>query len=203
MKELNLATLLGVAAALLHATAYILYNRQARQKKSVPNPVSWFVWMIVAVLNALTYKAMNDSFVLALQFIVGTFGSVITFFHVISIGKISKLEKSEYWTLVLAFIAGAIWWIFQSATCANLILALALLIGTWPTFRGVLDDPTKETSTPWIIWCCAFIVTFLNVAIQKGWTWALITPALFGIVEGSIAFLSRESRKNYHFGYLP
>lgn len=193
MQELTIA--LGLTAALLHGVAYILYNTQTKLGKSSPNAASWSVWAFLSVLNALSYREMSGDVIMALQFYIGSVACILTFLYVLTIGKFSKLKLKEWGLFALGLLATVVWWKFRSATAANMIVIVAFLISFIPTFEGVWRDPFKETPRPWTLWTLAFFATTTNVVLRDGKFIAFLTPVVLFIAYGSIAILSRQSRK--------
>ena len=153
---------LGLSAALLHGTAYILYNQQTMDGNSAPNPVSWGIWASLAALNMMSFKEMAG-LVKTLQFVVGTFGAIATFVITIAVGS-TAWPASWEWLIVALGIGSAIaLFRFRNAPFANLLALAGALIGGIPTMIGVWTDPSKETPLAWILWVFAFVCTFINV----------------------------------------
>ena len=190
---INLTIFLGVVAALLHGTAYVLYNLQAKAGSSVPNPASWVVWAFLSVLNASSFFSMSG-FLPSLQFLTGSAACITTLIYVIFIGKLSWPTEKEWVILMLGLLGAIVWWEFRSATGGNLITTAAFIISSVPTISGVKENPFKETSRPWTIWTIASIATSINVSLQHKW-WSLVAPVVLTFVHGGVAFLSRGERK--------
>lgn len=193
MKEFSLV--LGVAAALLHGVAYVLYNVQAKLGKSSPNAASWSVWAFLATLNAFSYREMSGDVVATLQFFIGSVACVLTFFYALTIGNFSWLKPKEWGLFALGLLATIVWWQVRSVAGANMIVLAAFLISFIPTLEGVWRDPSKETSRSWMLWAVAFFMTTTNVVLRGGKPIALITPGVLCIAYGSIALLSTQKRK--------
>lgn len=192
----TISLVLGVVAALLHGTAYAIYNRQAKLGQSQPNPVSWSVWAFLAILNALTFKGMSD-WVLALQFVAGSVACFLTFIYVLFIGKFAwpRRGAKEWKIFGIGIIAAIVWFVFRSAEWANMVVLLGFVISFKPTYDGVKADPNRETAFPWVIWTVAFAVTIINLIIRDKELVAFITPVVLLVSHCSIAVLSRKRRK--------
>lgn len=194
-EEMELTIWLGVTAALLHGTAFVLYNVQTFRGESTPNFASWGVWAILATLNALTFRAMENDTVATLQFVAGSIGCIATFLYALAIGKFAWPDKQEQWLFVLSLIAVVVWLVFNAATSANMIVLTAAVISFIPTARVVWKDPFKETPRSWVIWTLACAITVVNVLLRQGWSMSLVTPAALLVLHGSIAVLCGEGRK--------
>lgn len=192
----ELTIVLGIMAALLHGVAYVLYNIQAKKGKSKPNIATWVIWAFLAILNAFFFHKMSGDFVTALQFFMGSVACTVTFFYVLITGKFSWPKSDEWAVLALGLVASLVWWIFKSATGANMVVVIAFLISFFPTFKGVWQDPFKEAPLPWLIWTVAFLITTSNVILR--WNeqpLALVIPIVLFMTHGGIAILCTNKRK--------
>lgn len=193
MQELTIA--LGLTAALLHGSAFILYYWQNKTGQSKPNAATWGIWAFLATLNALSYREMTGDVVATLQFFTGSVGGILLFLYVLTFGKFSWLKPREWGLLALGIFAVLVWWKFRSATWANMIILVAVVISFIPTLEGVWRDPFTETPRSWVLWTLAFIVATTNVALRGNKAIALLTPAVLIVAHGVIAVLSTERRK--------
>jgi len=189
---------LGISAALLHGIAYVLYNIQTRLGQSKPNPASWSVWTVLAIINAFSFRELSGDLVSTLQSFIGSAACIFTFAYSLFRGKFSRLGGKELFILAMSLLAVLVWWIFQSAVYANVIVLLSILISFKPTFDGVFKDPFKETPRSWWMWALAYGLTTLSVLIRHKPLLALLMPAALMIAHGSIAVLSSQRRKDVY-----
>ncbi len=191
----KLTFFLGVLVAVLHGSAFIIYNIQTKQGKSDPNPVSWSIWAFLATMNALTYREMSGDVVATFQFYTGSVACTLTFLYVLAIGEFAWLEPEEWLLFLLGLAASLVYWKFRNATGGNLIILVAFLISFYPTFKAVLENPFKETPTAWNIWTLALFLNVVNIALRGGEPIAFLMPGVLLICHWSIAWLSRPKRK--------
>lgn len=85
---------LGVAAALFHGSAFVLYAIRARLGHSSPKSASWALWAFLATVNALTFRTMSGD-VATLQFFTGSVACVAVFVYMWAIGKLKWPEPNE------------------------------------------------------------------------------------------------------------
>ena len=188
---------LGVGAALLHGTAYVLYNIQTHFGKSEPNPASWAIWTLLSILNAWSFREVSADNLSTLQFFTGSVACMITFFYTWYRGKLKRLKHSEWRILALALSVIVVWRIFNSATGANMLVVLTFIISFIPTLKGVLADPFKESPRSWWLWTAAFAFTIGSILLRwRGEPLALVMPTVLLIAHGSIAVLSSQKRKD-------
>lgn len=191
----QLPWILGILAALLHGVGYILYNMQSKKGTSKPNIVSWSIWAFMAGLNLLSFAEVT-SFAHALQYVVGTLAAIVTFVLALLWGRFDWPSKREAAIFVICLISVGVWQSFDSASAANLIFLVALLVSFYPTFMGVYKDPTKEKATSWIVWTTAFAVNLLNNILSwNGDPVSVINPIILLVLHASIWILSRKVRQ--------
>ncbi len=192
----HLKLVLGVAAAVLHGAAFVLYARQVNLGHSSPNVAMWSVATFLTLLNALTFQEMSGDPLAAVQMFVGFIGCSFIFFYALTKGNFSRLGHLDVWAMCLGVLAGIIWHVFRQAAWANMVVLGALMISSAPTLIGVFRDPFKETPRSWIMWTAAYVITTINLLLNPGWhVESLVNPVLSIIEHGAVAVLSRRNRK--------
>ncbi len=187
--------ILGIISALLHGVGYVVYNRQTKRGDSKPNAVSWFIWALMAGLNAASFTGVTD-IPHALQYMVGTFAALATFFLALRWHRFDWPEPIELAVLVLCLVCMGTWYVFKDASFANATLLAPFLISFWPTFRGVRNDPGRERPFAWNIWSVAFAVNLANnIALWNGKPVSVINPVILLLCHWSIAYLSSSRHR--------
>ena len=158
----NRALVLGVLAALLHGSAYTLYNWQIWTGASRPNAVSWAIWAAVAVINLVSFEKMTDR-IKALQFWIGTLYSIATFLNALLVGTFSWPTTLEWSVAAIGGGSAFVLFYFRHAAIANLLIIVTAIIGMIPTASGVWVEPNLEAPVPWMLWSLAFGCTLTNL----------------------------------------
>ncbi len=158
--------LLAILASLLNIVGFVVYNKQVFTGKNTPNITSWGIWAFVTVLNFLSYKTMSDDWVKSIFPTISSLMCIATFLVVFVMGKFDRVSKYDVIAMMLGVVAGLVWWWFESATYANLLLQLAIAIGFVPTFRSVWASPKSEKPLPWFIWSVGFAVGVIVVLMR-------------------------------------
>lgn len=192
---------LGVTSALLHGTAYLLYNLQSKKGTSNPRAASWAVWALLAVVNAISYRAMTADWYSALQFFMGSVCCFLTFVYVWSIGRLGKLQGKEWGDFTIGTVAVLLLLFFKASDWASLLVLIGFVVSFRPTFNYVKANPSKERPLPWVIWTLAFAITIANKALgpanpdatMLGTILGFAVPIVLLVAHGSIAVLSRSS----------
>lgn len=192
--------LLAIVAALLHGVGYALYNVQTKLGKSDPNIASWIIWVFLAGLNAMSYSAMDGDWIAGLQFFMGTVACIVTFCHVLAIGKFDWPKPAEWVACAVGLLAVFVWWEYQSAVWASVVVAAGFILSAIPTGVGVWRDPYKERPPAWMFWTVASLATVVVVVLRAHGTLLqltlkLIMPIGSTVLHGGVAVLCRADRR--------
>ncbi len=187
---------LGIAAAVVHGTAFCLYVRQMKTNLSHPNIATFGISMFLMLLNALTFREVSHGWVATLQLFTGFGGCALILAYAMVRGKFSKPGPAEAWAFVLGVAASILWYRYRQATGANMIVLAALTIALSPTWLATYRNPFVDIPRSWFLWSTAYGITAINVLISpdSGWI-ALVNPIVSVIAHGLVGILSTESRK--------
>ncbi|MHB8831307.1 MAG: hypothetical protein ACYC44_04300 [Patescibacteria group bacterium] len=164
MDKMELA--LGITAALMHVVAFVIYNRQMFIGSSEPKSATWTLWAFLTVLNSTSYLAMSQDWLKSLLPLCSSTACVITFGVALAKGKFKKPDWTDRTIQVLGICSCLIWWGFKTATIANLILQICVILSFIPTFSGVWKNPRIERAPPWFIWSSAYILSIVLVFLR-------------------------------------
>ena len=191
-EALALVVLPSVASA-THALGFWMYNSQAKAGKSKPNFVTWFIWALLASLNALSFMAIT-SFVVAAQIFVGAIGCIGTFVNALVTGKFEWPGWKEWVILPISLVTIAVWK-FYNPLYANLVLISALVLSFWPSWEGVWADPTKEKSLPWFLWGGAYALTTFVTFLTVGFSLKLTMPVILTLAHLAVPAICAVRKK--------
>jgi len=163
---LILSTALGWSAFALHIAAFLVFNWKTMRGESRPNAATWAIWAFVATLNCLSYFAMSDDWVKSLQPLAGSLACVGTFGFALAKGRLTRLRGLDLGILTIGLAAVLAWFVYRSATSANLILQAAFVVSFIPTFRDVWRRPEGESATPWFMWGSAYVLLVATVFLR-------------------------------------
>lgn len=194
---LDLSVLLPISAATLHGVGYTLYTKQTAQGNTKPNPVSLFIWLFLAALNALTFSAMNDR-VAALQMFVGTIGMTVTFFYALVSGKL-RLPKAGEWVMLVVCLLSIFVWKRTDATLANMVIVVGVILSFVPYIYDLWLDPRLDKAQAWWFFTTAWTITSVSTYFfNGGLTLSMVMPIVMTIAHLTVALLSTESRKEQY-----
>lgn len=190
----DMSMALPVLAAILHGIGYILYNWQTLKGVTKPNPVSLFIWLFLAALNAATFSAMNDP-VAALQMFVGTIGMTVVFSLALFTGKLRWPTAWEWPVLVLSLLSVYVWK-RTDATLANMVIVGGVALSFIPYIYGLYVDPRLDRAKAWWFFTFAWSITSINTYIfHGGLTLSMVMPVVMTVAHLVVALLCLESRK--------
>lgn len=212
---------LGVAAALLQLIGYVVYLRDGEIE---PNPVTWLMFAYgTMLLTALEWDSNAGPAELLLP-LTCSFMAVFVAgrcWRRAYRRNPDRLWPREWWPedwrdraafqidLVLTglYLAAAMLvandWIAPDLKAFAVVLFLVAgnlttVSAFFPLIRNVFDNPQYEKTLPWAIWTIAYatlgVATFVSQATI--WTALMLYPLLNAALHGSVALLSRKSRKD-------
>lgn len=193
-KEL-LGAALGWTSMVFMLAGYALYGRAARRDQATPNPASWGIWVFVSVLNFTSYFMMGRDWVKMLPSFAASSACIATFFSVLVKGKFKRLEPGEYAVLAAGIAASFVWWLFQSAGYANLLIQAINIVSIAPTVRDVWRNPRGESPLPWFVWASSYLLLMFVVILRwRGNPLELVYPLNNFFCDGAVAALALRRR---------
>jgi hypothetical protein len=186
-----LSTTLATIASLIQLLAFGIYNQQILTGAAHPNIASWGIWAFITVLNFTSYKEMSRDWVKALLPTVDSLACIATFAITLFTGRVANLDRFDWTAFGIGLIAGLTWYKFRSATFANMIIQVGLVIGFVPTLRGALANHHAENGFCWAMWTFAYLMTGTVVILRwKRQPQDLVNPILCVIAHGAIAIVA-------------
>lgn len=180
-----------ILANLLLIATIVLYLRNVVVAGVTPNPITFFVRSVVAVMNCFSYLAVvnKDYFKLSVT-VVSALGLIVIFSYAFLRGNLTKMRTIDAVCGTAALIIGVIWKTTGNPVFANLLLQAIMLLAFYPAINGVLAGVAKEKPLPWIFATLCYV--FMVVAIVADWNaggwYALVHPVVSGILgNGSLA----------------
>ena len=185
-------------SSLMMVAVMPFYLRQVIQGTSTPNPATWFIWVIMTIMNTFTYyyvvKGDIPKFLITAIVALGV-NSI--FVYSIFKGKFTKPGKVEIICFMFVFVVGVFWQTTGNDIATNLLLQGIFVISFIPTISGLLKHKAREKPLPWNLATISY--AFLALAIISDWGsggWvALIHPVVIGVLgNGSVGFLAYKQK---------
>lgn len=187
--------ILSVLGGVLQLVAFAIYNKQILKGLSKPNAATWTLWMFTSTLNCITYIIMSGDVVKGFLPIASTVACIATFFYALKKGKLSKLNGWDTTVLALGLVSAVVWWIFRSATYANLILQICILVSFIPTYRTVWNDYRTEKALPWFLWSLAYVFVLVAVILRwRGQVQDLVYPINCFVLHLIVGILAKPRK---------
>ncbi len=186
---MNLSIVLAILSGVGHTTAYIDYNRKILKGNTTPNGATWAIWSTLALVSSFSYISATGDIWKAIIPITNILLCIGTFAMALCLGKFQKLDVADWVALCLGIFAVVVWK-FSTATYANVIVQVAIIIGFVPTWKSVWRDPSCEQQRPWWIWSATYCVALAVVFLRWRNQWIdLIYPANCILLHASVAVI--------------
>ncbi len=213
--------LLALAAGLLHLIGYAVY---VRHDDIEPNPVTWLMFAYgTLLLTVLEWDSDATPAELVLPTVcsgMAMFVAARCWWRARRADP-SRLWPSAWWpsdwrdraafqidiVLTVLYLAAAVllygdWIDARGKALAVLVFLLAANFTTFsaffPLIRNVVANPGDERAAPWAIWTCAYALLGVTTFLAQGgfWTVLMVYPAQNALLHGTVAVLSRKSRRD-------
>ena len=188
----------ALISVLLNLVATVIYINQIVKNKSTPNPSSWVIWLVVNVVNLVTYFFLVDKSVwVTLASLTST--TVVSIIFLLSLikGKFTKISRIDTISLVMAIGIGFLWKTTDNALVSNVALQIIFFISFFPTINGLVTKVARESPIPWFLGSFAYVLQIIIILLNPVTLWALIFPLIQIIGQGTIALIS-YSKTNSH-----
>ncbi len=186
--------ILALISLLLNLVATGIYLTQIIKNKSTPNPSSWIIWVVINLINLITYFALVDKSIwVALTSLTSTVVVSIIFLLSLFKGKFTKINLVDTASLIMVIGVGFLWKMSGNAVISNVALQIIFVISFFPTINGLLIKMAREKPIPWFLGAVAYILQIVIILLNPVTLWALIFPVIQVIGQGSIAGISFKS----------
>lgn len=187
--------LFSALAALCSIAAYVPYLREIFAGRTKPHAFTWLIWMLTTTTAAAGGWAGGGGWGAANQ-TLSAFLTVLFFLLSLWYGT-KNITKSDTTILLLALIAIALWWRFNSPLLAVWMVTAIDAAAYIPTFRKSFSEPLTESLFAWTLF--TFYALFALLALRE--YNALTVPYLLmtAIANAALAlflFVRRRSLKN-------
>jgi hypothetical protein len=175
-----------------------LYVLQLVKGSSIPNPATWIIWLIIGVINLLTYfLVVEHNLLRSLTLLVVTSGILVVTVYSLVRGRFAKLRLLDIVCFLLALMIVVLWRVTGDPILANLILQVVYIISFIPTILGLHQGILKEKPWPWILAVGGYV--FMIAATMVSWTnqsWpALAHPIINGVIgNGLVAYYAIRNK---------
>ena len=191
--------LISLLAGVLLVISLSIYVVRLIRGASIPNPATWGIWLLVGLINLVTYlHVVRGNLSNTIVIIVANLGVAAITGYSFFKGRFSPLGLTEKISLVLALFVGIIWQLTGNPILANLILQVVYIISFIPTVVGLARGEIKETPLPWVLAVVSYtlmtVPTFLHWSAER-WV-ELAHPLINGIFgNGLVAYYSLRGSK--------
>ena len=211
---------LGLVAGVLQFVGYLLY---VRDEEIEPNPVTWLMFAYGTILlTVLEWDRQASAAELTLPLVCS---SMAIYVAGRCWWRARRRDPSRYWprewwpedwrdrasfqadlALTALYLGAAVLtYSNRLGEDAREVAVIVFLVGAnlttltafFPLIRGVIADPRHERTAPWAVWASAYALLGVTTYAIQGEIWSelMLYPVLNTALHGSVALLSRQSRR--------
>jgi hypothetical protein len=190
----TLSIVLGCLIPVVHFSAFIIYFRAVVRGQSVLYTSMWALTIVSSVLNGITYLAMTHNLVASATPVT----NAVAVCSVLVVGwryrRFRPLRLLDWVVLGIGLAVVGLWVASGSASYANLLLQLALMLAIIPAYVGVWQGE-KESPLPWGLWSLSHLIN-LSILLMcwNGKYDALVSPVLYIIANTGMVMLIMRRR---------
>ncbi|MCB9094982.1 MAG: hypothetical protein H6621_07950 [Halobacteriovoraceae bacterium] len=192
--QLQVTEVISGSASIFSISSMGIYFINLTKGKSIPNPATWITWLVIGLINLLTYFYLaNGNFLKALPLLFVVGGIILVAVYSSVNGKFARLSTLDMICLAVALVVGVFWQISGNPQTANLLLQIVYVISFIPTVNGLRKKEIFESSPPWILAVIAYSLMIVGIIMswgQSSWI-ELVHPIFNGILgNGLVAYYS-------------
>jgi hypothetical protein len=201
-RKLTIHGWLGIIAGALSLCGFVPYWWAIWQGKTRPNRVTWWIWTIVGIIIAFSYRASGaeSTMWVPITYVIGPFCTALL---AIKFGA-DGWTKLDTICLIGVGIGLILWRVYRSP---QLTLGLNIgidFLGALPTIRKSIRDPYSEDLFAWLLFAIANIINLLAVDL---WEWQIIVYPIYMVLITAIIcwylwWGRRQKRHQHHRNYL-
>lgn len=182
---------LALVAGFFSVVAYITYSWNTLTGATHPNISSWTVWAFLTVLNFTSYKKVTGDWVKSLLPTINSGLCILTTIFAFGTGSFLSLSVIDWVCLMIGVAGGILWFIYKSATFAQILVQIAIVIGFIPTIAGVFGRPSSEPWVVWLMWTTSFTIQYFVVkSTWKGKYMEFLYPINMVLSHGVVFVLT-------------
>jgi len=167
--------LFSVISVALIFIGLFLYGKETKNKKSKPNIIVLFLWVITALINLITYIIIvQDLFKSALLIATVVANIIITLITIKSQNYL--FLKRDIWIVITAILSTCLLTTLLNVKDMHLIIQIITTIPFIPLLIGITKKQGKEPIFPWIIIFISTIFSLLTIIVEYSDYWSLISP---------------------------
>lgn len=177
--------ILSGIAVIIALYSYIQYIRGILGWKTEPHIFSWWIWALTTGI-AFFAQVAGGGWWGSAQWGVTMFVCIFIAFLAIKYGSFWKIDRLDWCSLIVAFVAIGSWLITANPFYGSLFAMFADAIGYIPTFRKVWKKPESELSWYYLLMNVKHGLSLLALSVYN-WTTIIFSASVIIINFGLIA----------------
>jgi hypothetical protein len=178
MSEFSLHLALGILALLLHVWGYAWYAREIFRGRTRPNAASWFMWLVGAWVEYVTFDAIDSHWATSALPLACFLGCCAIFAATAALQLAKQRSGSrdtvylpargtDYAAVSADLGAYAAYALTGGAAWANAFAVTTSIVSFIPIWRTTWRHG-HEAPGPWLVWCAAYLAMLGAVLAGPG-----------------------------------
>jgi len=189
----------SICATASITAACVIYFFQVRSGQSVPNRISWIVWVLVGFLNTPTYyHVVGNNVIMQVMVIVHATLLAAILLYSWAAKKFSEFVRRELVFCLWGVIAlGLFWLVFRKHGTTNVLLQAISIVSFWPTIDGLRMGRATEKSFSWCFSVAAYVFLALANALdpRANGMVVYVFPVTRGALCAYVIYLAGKTRR--------
>ena len=187
---MSVTLIIAILSTLLQLAGYAIYNRGVWTGRVRPNLSSWLIWGGISLINTASYFSLSrHDFVVSLMPFTVTAVNVLTLGVILRKGTFQHIGRPDAAALAIS-AAAVLLWKLTNSSLANMMVQIAIIVGTVPTILGVVRDPLVERPLPWLLWSASFVLAIIVVTMRHTSWVAYASPVIQLLMYVGIGLLA-------------
>lgn len=186
-----MSQIFGILSGFLLFIAGALILFQIKRNLSVPNLTTWFVIVLVSVVNAFTFHdIVHKNIYQSLIMFVSLITVIIILFYSLNKGKFAKLIPFDLAMFIVAIAILLFWHYSSNDRLTNILIQIAIFAANCATFVGLWKGYLKEYYLSWVFTVAAYIIALIGLVITFTGDWLpFLGPVLNGFLGNGIILI--------------
>jgi FtsH-binding integral membrane protein len=161
-----------ISGATFAIAGYGVYFKQIQHSttsKVRPNRWSWFIWSIATLFETITYSVISEDIWKIIVFGISVLACIFITIRIWKKAETKLPDTTEAISVIACILALVIWFVYQSAWWAHVVLLISLPIAFIPTYRDAWDDYRTEYTMAWVWWSLSdlCVLTLIIARLNK------------------------------------
>lgn len=164
---MNLQILFFFIATFFSIAGYVFYYFAIKKDTISPNRWSWIIWAVATLVETLTYHESFGSLFESSIFYISSTACIVITLLIWRVAKWKKPDGTEIFSVIACVLSMIVWYLYQTAFWAHIIMLIALPVAFIPTFKSARIDYKHEDTPAWGLWTIGDLFCFFFIFLEN------------------------------------